>query len=232
MTNLFRFSRFLDAIPKILSYMGTTFHIVIVAVVLGSLLGLLVAVLRINRIPVIHQLLSVYISFMRGTPMLVQLMVVYFGLPVLIKALTGIDINSWTKIIFVDITFVINEGAFLGEIFRGAIQAVPYEQTEAGYSVGLNRVQTFLRIVLPQSVKIALPAYGVDIIGVFHNTSIAFLIGVIDIVGRAKSIGVATGHALEAYLFVAIIYIVVSILLRLLFHKINETYSFDWKGGR
>lgn len=232
MTNLFSASRFLAAIPKILPYMGVTFHIVIVAVVLGSLLGLLVAVLRIKRIPVIQQILSVYISFMRGTPMLVQLMIVYFGLPLFIKGLTGIDINLWTKVIFVDITFVINEGAFLGEIFRGAIQAVPYEQTEAGYSVGLGRVQTFVQVVLPQSVKIALPAYGVDIIGIFHNTSIAFLIGVIDIVGRAKSIGIATGHALEAYIFVAIIYIAVSILLRVLFYKINETYSFDLKGGK
>jgi L-cystine transport system permease protein len=221
-TSLFEFERFVSAIQQVTPYLGITVQIIVVAVVLGSLLGLVVALLRMNKIPVVHQILSVYISFMRGTPMVIQMMLIYYGLPLFLKGVFGIDINSWGKLRFVEITFVINEGAFLGEIFRSAIEAVPYQQTEAGYSVGLNRMQTFVRIVLPQAVRIALPAYGVDVIGVFHNTSIAFMIGVVDIIGRAQSIKASTGHGLEAYLYIACIYVVVSILLKYLFNKIDK----------
>jgi L-cystine transport system permease protein len=221
-TSLFEFSRFLSAIKQITPYLSITFQIVFTAIVFGSLLGLLVALLRINKIPVIHQILSVYISFMRGTPMVIQMMLIYYGLPLFLQGVFGININDWEKLLFVKITFVVNEGAFLGEIFRSAIESVPYQQTEAGYSVGLNRIQTFTRIVLPQSIRIALPAYGADIIGVFHNTSIAFMIGVVDIVGRAQSIKSSTGHGLEAYLYIACIYVIVSILLKYLFNKIDS----------
>lgn len=226
MDNLFDISRLFTAIPQILPCLSITFQIVIVGVVFGSLLGLIIASLRINKIPVVDQFLSLYLSFMRGTPMLVQMMVIYYGLPLLIESLTGININIWDKLVFVEITFVINEGAFLGELFRGAIESVPYNQTEAGYSVGLNSFQTFTRIVLPQAVKTALPGYGIDIIGVFHNTQIAFLLGAVDILGRARTIGNATGHAVEAYLFVAILYIVISIILRVLFNRVDKKFSF------
>lgn len=222
MNSLFEWGRFLSAVKQITPYLGITAQIVITAIVFGSLLGFIVALLRINKIPVIHQLLNIYISFMRGTPMVIQMMLIYYGLPLFLKGNFGIDINSWEKLLFVKITFVVNEGAFLGEIFRSAIEAVPYQQTEAGYSVGLNRMQTFMRIVLPQTIRIALPAYGADIISIFHNTSIAFMIGVIDIVGRAQSIKSSTGHGLEAYLYLACVYIVISILLKYAFSRIDK----------
>lgn len=226
MIQLFEFERFFSAVKQITPYFGITIHIVITAVIFGSLLGLFVATLRINKIPVIHQILSVYISFMRGTPMIIQMMLIYYGLPLLLEGMFGIDINSWEKLVFVEITFVINEGAFLGEIFRSAILAVPYEQTEAGYSVGLNRFQTFTRIVLPQAARIALPPYGVDIIGVFKNTSIAFMIGVVDIVGRAQSIKSSTGHGLEAYLFIAIVYVMISMVLKYAFNQLDRKLAY------
>lgn len=224
-TNFFEFSRLLDGAKSITPYLGVTFQIVLVALVCGSLLGLVVAAIRIRRIPVLHQILGVYISYMRGTPMIVQLMLLYYGFPVLLDNLVGININGWDKLVFVELTFILNEGAFLGEIFRSSIQAVPVDQSEAGYSVGLNRFQTFYRIVLPQAAKIALPAYGVDVIGVFHNTSIAFTLGVLDIVGRAQTIG-AGGHQLEPYLYVAFVYIIISIILQLLFHVWNKKMNF------
>jgi L-cystine transport system permease protein len=222
MNNLFEWDRFFSAVTQITPYLGITAQIVVTAVVFGSLLGFIVALLRINKIPVVQQLLDIYISFMRGTPMVIQMMLIYYALPLFLQGVFGININSWEKLSFVKITFVVNEGAFLGEIFKSAIEAVPYQQTEAGYSVGLNRIQTFVRIVLPQSIRIALPAYGVDIIGVFHNTSIAFMIGVIDIVGRAQSIKSSTGHGLEAYIYLAGIYVIISILLKYAFNKADK----------
>ncbi|MBR1742779.1 MAG: amino acid ABC transporter permease [Lachnospiraceae bacterium] len=229
MEHIFSFERLWKVIPQLTPYIGISIRIVLYGLVLGSLLGMVVAVIRIKRIPVIHQILSVYISFMRGTSMLVQMMLIYYGLPMLLLAV-GIDINSWDKMTFVYMTFILNEGAFLGELFRAAIESVPAEQTEAGYSVGLTGAQTFLRIVLPQAVKTAIPGYGVDVIGMFQNTSIAFTLGVVDLIGRAKTIGTAMGHELEAYVYVAFLYIVVSILFRILFHWIDKRYSFGREG--
>jgi L-cystine transport system permease protein len=225
MTNFFEFSRLLDGAKSITPYLGVTFQIVLVALLCGSLLGLVVAAIRMQRIPLVHQIVGIYISYMRGTPMIVQLMLLYYGFPALLKNLLGIDINGWDKLIFVELAFILNEGAFLGEIFRSSIEAVPSHQSEAGYSVGLSRLQTFYRIVLPQAAKIALPAYGVDVIGVFHNTSIAFTLGVLDMVGRAQTLG-ANGHQLEPYLYVAFVYVIISILLQLLFHVWSKKMDF------
>jgi L-cystine transport system permease protein len=227
--DLFSFERLITVFPKIFPYLLVTFQIVVIGGVLGSVLGLLVAFARINKTPVVYQVLSVYISFMRGTPMLVQMMLLYYGLPLLLKATIGVDINVWEKLTFVELTFVINEAAFLGEMFRGAIEAVPYEQTEAAYSVGLTGVQSFFRIVLPQATKIVLPELGTDIVGMFHNTQIAFLLGAMDMIGRAKTVGFSSGHTLEAYVCVAIIYIVCSLILRLIFKKLDNLFSYGGK---
>lgn len=227
MIDLFAFERLVSAVKQIVPYFGVTLQMVVTVVIFGSMLGLAVAILRINKIPMIDQVLSLYISFMRGTPLAVQMMIVYYGLPMFLKGTFGFDINYWDKLVFVEIAFIINEGAFLGEIFQSAILAVPYQQTEAGYSVGLNRLQTFTRIVLPQAVRIVLPAYGSDIIGIFHNTSIAFMIGVVDIVGRARSIKFASGHGMEAYIFVAIIYIAVSSILKYTFNRLDVRLTFE-----
>ena len=128
--------------------------------------------------------------------------------------LFGINLNRLEPVIFVEIAIILNEGAFLGEIFRGAITSVPAVQSEAGYSIGMTGAQTFFRIVLPQAFKVAIPHYGVDFIGVFQNTSLVFILGVVDILGKAKTLGAATGHSLEGYLSAAIIYVSFSLLLK------------------
>lgn len=128
--------------------------------------------------------------------------------------------------VFAYITFILNQGAFLSAIFYSAVTSIPYGQTEAGLSVGLTGIQTFLRIILPQMVRIALPPFGSDLVGLFQNSSLVFLIGVTDIMGRAKSIGAATKHVLEAYVFVVIIYIGISLTIRLLFYYLNRKLEY------
>lgn len=226
MGDFFSWDRFFENIPKILPYLQVTFKIVFFATVAGILLGTLVAVIRINKIPIINQLLGIYVSFMRGTPMLVQMLVILYGLPIIVHGLFGVNINRLDKIVFVYITFALNQGAFLSEIFRSAILSVPSGQSEAGYSVGLTRLQTFMRIVVPQSIRVAIPSFGTDFIGLFQGTSLAFLIGVVDIMGRAKTIGTATKHVLEAYIFVMIIFITISLLLRGLFYLLDKKLSY------
>ena len=155
-----------------------------------------------------------------------QMMISYYGLPLLADALFGMNIRRWDTLIFVNIAFILNEGAFLGEIFRSAILSIPAVQSEAGYSIGMTRFQTFTRIVLPQTIKVIIPAYGADLIGVFHNTSLVFMIGVVDIMGRAKTLGTATGHSLEGYVFVALIYIVISLMLKGIFYLVDRKMQY------
>lgn len=228
MGDYFSIERFWSSIPKILPQLSVTFAIVIVSMVIGTLLALIVAALEIKKIPVLQQILKVYVSYMRGTPLLVQMMVVYYGLPLIMQTIFGIDVNSWSPIIFVDIAFILNEGAFLGEIFRGAILSIPIEQTEAAYSIGMTGMQTFARIILPQIIRIIIPAYGVDLIGVFHNTSLVFTIGgILDIMGKAKILGTATGHTLEGYVVVALVYVVISLILKIFFYLIDKKLEFE-----
>ena len=218
MGNYFSTERFIYVFPKIISNISVNFHIVFWSMLLGTILAVFVAVLRLKRIPVIGQILGVYISFMRGTPLLVQMMIAFYGIPIVFGSLFmnafGINLNRIEPVIFVEIAIILNEGAFLGEIFRGAITSVPYIQTEAGFSIGMTGAQTFTRIVLPQAFKVAIPHYGVDLVGVFQNTSLVFTLGVVDILGKAKTLGAATGHTLEGYVAATVIYITFSLLLK------------------
>ncbi len=218
MGNYFSIERFLNVFPKIISNLSVNFHIVFWSMLLGTILAVFVAVLRLKKIPVISQIISVYISFMRGTPLLVQMMIAFYGIPLLLGTvfmnIFGINLNRIEPAIFVEIAIILNEGAFLGEIFRGAITSVPVVQAEAGYSIGMTGAQTFRRIVLPQAFKVALPHYGADFVGVFQNTSLVFTLGVVDVLGKAKTLGAATGHALEGYIAATIIYVSFSLLLK------------------
>lgn len=227
MGKLFAWDRFYENIPKILPYLSVTFSIVVYATVFGVLLGMVIVLVQIKKVPGLSQLVKVYVSFMRGTPMLVQLMLVYYGIPALLDPVLGTKINrEWGAVNFAYVTFILNQGAFLSAIFYSAITSIPYGQTEAGLSAGLTEFQTFYRIVLPQMVKTALPPFGSDLVGLFQNSSLVFLIGVTDIMGRAKTIGTATKHVLEAYVFVVIIYIVISLSVRLVFFRLNNKMNY------
>ena len=231
MDKLFGWERFFENIPKILPYLSVTFRIVVYATGFGVLLAAFIVLAELKKIPVINPFFKVYVSFMRGTPMLVQLMIIYYGIPALIDPVLGTNINrGFSAVTFSYITFILNQGAFLSAIFYGAITSIPYGQTEAGFSVGLTELQTFRRILLPQMVRIAIPPFGSDLVGLFQNSSLVFLIGVTDIMGRAKSIGAATKHVLEAYVFVVIIYIIISLTIRLLFYYLNTKLEYGREG--
>ncbi|MDR1135856.1 MAG: amino acid ABC transporter permease [Clostridiales Family XIII bacterium] len=222
MGEFFSLERTIDAFPKLLQSLNVTFEIVIVATCLGLIFGFGLAMIRLFRLPVLYQIASVYISFMRGTPIIIQLYVVYYGLPMLSMNLFGLNINSWDKLFFIITAFVLNEIAFIGEIIRGAILAVPVSQTEAGYSVGLTGLQTFVHIILPQAVRAGLPNFTVDLVSLFQGTSLAFLLGAVDIIGRARMIGTNTAHIFDPYVAAAVIFIIISVLLEFAFGKIQK----------
>ena len=226
MSKYFDWNRFVKVIPQILPYFQITLKMVVVVVVIATLLAIFLAVLRINKIPVIHQILGFYISYMRDTPLLCQLFVIYYGLPVLIRMWFGININRWNAIYFAEIALILNEAAFMGETFRGAIESVPKVQREAGFSIGLSRGRVFTRIVLPQAIRVIIPSYGNSVAGMFQATSLCYQIGVLDLMGRASSLGSATSHLFEPYFVVAIIYIIVSLIIKLIFDLIEKKMNY------
>lgn len=224
LSGIFQFRYMTEYFSVILSRLPITLLIVIVSVGGGSVLGFLLAVVRVLRIPVLRQMSVLYISFIRGTPVIVQLFVVYYGLPMLLLTL-GIDINRWSKIFFVLVTYLLNDAAFMSEIIRSAIESVPKGQMEAAYSVGLTTSRAYWRILLPQAFGNGFPAFGVRVIGSFQSTAMAFTLGIIDMMGQVKAIGTRTNRVLEGYLDVAIIFIIISFLLEKTFMQLNLKIS-------
>lgn len=224
LSGIFQFQYMIDYFPDILSRFPITLLIVLVSVGGGMVLGLFLAVGRVFRVPVLNHFAIGYISFIRGTPVIVQLFVVYYGLPMLLLPL-GIDINRFSRLFFVLVTYLLNDAAFLSEIIRSAILSVPKGQLEASYSIGLSTAQAYRRILLPQAFATAFPAFGVRVIGSFQSTAMAFTLGIIDMMGQVRAIGTRTNRVLEGYLDAAIIFIVVSFLLERLFTQLNRRIS-------
>lgn len=220
LSSIFQFSSMIEYFPKILSRFPLTLLIVAVSVAGGLILGFLLACVRLFRLPVLRRLAAVYVSFIRGTPILVQLFVIYYGLPLMLLPL-GLDINHWSKLFFVLVTYVLNDAAFMSEIIRSAIESVPGGQLEAAHSVGLTTAQAYRRIIIPQAFCTATPAFGVRVIGSFQATAMAFTLGIIDMMGQVRAIGTRTHRVLEGYVDVALIFIVVSFLLERLFAYLN-----------
>jgi len=223
-TNIFDVESVFIYLPRLLSKLPVTLAIVVMATLVGILVGMILAYFRINRTPILNEATILYTSFVRGTPIIVQMFLVYYGLPILI-GLFGININRWDKLFFVIVTYALNTAAFHAEIFRAAIVSVPIGQTEAAYSVGLSRLQTFRRIVAPQAVLIAIPNVGTAIATLLHDTSLAFTIGIIDVMGEVKAIGGNTNRMLEGYVGAAIIFLVLATILEKSFGKIERNFA-------
>ncbi|MDQ0246678.1 L-cystine transport system permease protein [Bacillus fengqiuensis] len=205
-----------EFIPTLLSYLHITLFILITSIILGIFVGFVIALPRIYKIPVINQAAAVYVSFMRGTPILIQLFLIFYGLPAVL-ALVHIDISKVDPLVFVIITYSLSSGASFSEIIRAGVNNVDRGQAEAAYMIGMNEKQAFLRIVLPQAFITSFPNFGNMVIGFLKDTSLAFTIGVMDMQGRGETLISATAHALEVYITLSIIYYVTAILFEKLF---------------
>lgn len=221
MGNLFDVKLVFEYLPTILSKFHITLLIVIIALIVGIGLGLLIAIIRLQQVPILSRLATIYVSFIRGTPIIIQLFIVYYGAPEILR-LVNVDANQWDKIYFVLIAYGFNNAAFMSEIIRSAILSVPCGQEEAAYSIGLTKWQTLRRVILPQAYFIAFPVFGTRVVNLFESTSLAFTIGIIDMVGQAEAIGTRTYRILEGYVVLAIIFVVISIVLEKVFSLMEK----------
>lgn len=182
-----------------------TIPLTILSFICGLILAVLTALVQIAQVPVLKRLARFYIWIIRGTPLLVQLYVIFYGLPKL-----GITIDAFPAAVLV---FSINTGAYAAETIRASIEAVPQGQIEAGYVVGMNFAQIMWRIVLPQAFRIAFPPLSNTLIGLVKDTSLAANITVLEMFMAAQQIAARTYEPFVLYLEVGLIYLIFSTVL-------------------
>jgi len=203
----FDFGFMLEVFPVIIKYVPLTLLIAVVAMILAVIIGLLLVIIKNSNIPILTQLATLYISFFRAITMLVQLFLIYYGLPQLFPSIT--IMGAVTAAI---LAFGLKTAAYLAEIFRAALTSVDKGQLEACLSVGMTRVQGYREIVLPQATRNAMPATGNIFIGLIKETSLAFTLGVAELFAQGKMIAAASLNYLETYLALAIVYWIIVII--------------------
>ena len=202
---------------------GMLFSILIfsVTLILSLPLGLLVAFARMSKIEAIRIPASIYISIMRGTPLMLQLMVVYFG-PYYIF---GIKVVDNYRIIAALIGFVINYAAYFAEIYRGGIQSISRGQYEAAKLLGYSKTQTFMVIILPQVVKRILPSITNEVITLIKDTSLAFTISVLEMFSRAKALA-SSSTSMIPFVVAACIYYVFNFIVEFIMNGIEKRLEY------
>jgi L-cystine transport system permease protein len=211
MVKLFDVQFFLSTFPELASVIPVTLKITLVAMLASLVVGLAVALARIYRVPGLRQLAAVYVSFARGTPMLVQIYLSYYGIPLVAEFLRakygwGLDVSRVPAIVFIYFAFTFNVAAYLSETIRAAILAIDKGQMEAALSVGMSSLKGMQRIVLPQALAVALPSFGNTVIALVKDTSLAFMISVVEMMGEAKILGARGLRFFEVYVAVALVY--------------------------
>ena len=200
---------------------GVTLQIFFLTLV-GSLpLGVVVALARMSRVKPIAWIMKFYISVMRGTPLMLQMFFIYFA-PYYIF---GIPLSMESKFSATIVAFIINYAAYFAEIYRSGIQSIPRGQYEAAEVLGYSRLQTFMKIVLPQVIKRILPAMGNEIITLVKDTSLAFAIGVSEMFSTAKAL-VASQVSMLPFVFAAVFYWVFNFVVEVVLGRVEKKMGY------
>lgn len=195
------------------SGLGYTLLITLVAVILGFVIGVLMALMRLSKSKILRAISGTYIDIIRGTPTMVQLLIIYFII------FASVNISAW---IVGAIAFGINSGAYIAEIVRGGILSVNIGQTEAGRSLGMTQKQTMWSIVMPQAMKNILPALGNEFVVLIKETAVVGMISNIDLVGAARKVQGRTYDYLIPLLAIAVIYYVVIKIISTILAKLEK----------
>ena len=225
----FDFFYLLEQIPKLVPYLDVTFLVLILTLFFGTILGFVLAVWKLGKNLILRKLAYAFTTAMRCTPSIVLLFLVYYGLPALASIL-AFDLNDLSKIFFVVTAFSLSFGNVMSEIIRSSYLAVEKGQYEAAVSVGLTRFDAFRRIILPQASVVALPNIINSILTLLKEGSLAYTIGLIDVMGKANLLIAMNyeAHALETLLALSFIYWSISITIE----KANELLEQKLSKGR
>lgn len=200
--------------PMLMEGLGMTVRITVLSLIIALIVGIFVCLMNISSNKVLRGIAKFYIWLIRGTPMLVQAFYFYFALPQLVQSLTGTQfrIDIFTASL---VTLSMNAGAYISEIFRGSIEAVPKGQMEASRSLGLSYAKTMQKIILPQAVRICLPSLVNQFIITLKDSTILYAIGLAEIMNKAKIYVGRTMESFATYTWVAIFFLAIVTVLSL-----------------
>ncbi|WP_027937136.1 amino acid ABC transporter permease [Anaeroarcus burkinensis] len=218
----FDFDLVTRSFPLLLLGAGVTIQITALSVGFGLVIGVFMGMARLSKLWVIRSFAAVYVDFIRGTPLLVQIFLIYFALPIII----GQRIDPFIAAIT---ACSINSGAYVAEIFRGGIQSIDKGQMEAGRSLGMTWWQTMRFIILPQAFKRVIPPLGNEFIAMLKDSSLVSVIGFEELTRRGQLIIARTYGSFEIWLTVAFIYLVMTLSISRLVAYLERRYKIDDK---
>ncbi len=200
--------------PQFLPGVLTTLQLAVLSILLGTVIGLFVAILKLTKNPVLTFLMNIYISVIRGTPLLLQLWFIFYGLPGL-----GIEIDRFPSAV---IGLAFHSGAYIAEIFRGAIESIHYGQREAARSLGMTRRQALTRVVLPQAFRRSIPALGNQFIIAVKDSSLASVITITETMLLARQFVAATFNVFPIFFVAGAYYMAITMGLAAILERVEN----------
>lgn len=224
----FKLSFIWETLPDVLAAVPITLFLTAFPVVLGAVLGFFLALLRIKKPPVIYQLTGLYISFFRSVPLIILLSCSYYGIPKLINFVIHggnrvLGVTSLSPLAVALIVLTLYSSAYITELIRGALSAVDMKQMEAAHSIGMTKKDSYLRIILPQAIIVALPNYFNFALSTLKNTSVVFAISVMDMMAVAKLAAEDGYRFIEAYALVGALYVIIGFITEKIFKNVERT---------
>jgi polar amino acid transport system permease protein len=213
-------SLIMNSLPLLIRGAGVTLEITALAVGLGLVFGLIAALAQLSKFAPLKWLAKIYVDFIRGTPLLVQIFIIYFALP----ALLGQRIDPFVAAVA---ACSINSGAYIAEIFRAGIQSIEIGQLRAGLSLGMNWNQTMRYIILPQAFKRIIPPLGNEFIAMLKDSSLVSVIGFEELTRRGQLIIAKTYGSLEIWISVAIVYLVMTLTISRFVAYLEKRFAAD-----
>ncbi|NLU43874.1 MAG: amino acid ABC transporter permease [Acholeplasmataceae bacterium] len=201
----------LEIFEHLIKYVPITLGLAVGTMIMSCLLALMVTILRYKKVPILGKIGDIYVLLGRALPSMILIYLAFFGIPVLLMAVSGTNksamlLSGIPPIAFAALGLTLHTGAYLAEIFRGALQSVNVGQTEAELSIGMTWNQAFFRIILPQAAVFATPMMANQFLNLLKGTSIAFMISVIELFGAANVLASNNNAYLEVYIVTACLY--------------------------
>ena len=209
----------ISIIPQMLMGTVDTLRLFFITIVLAIPLGILLAFCRVSSFKLLRDVVAAYVYVLRGTPLMLQLLFVYFGLPFI--PVIGIRLDDFPAAV---LAFVLNYGAYFCEIFRAGIQAIPKGQYEAAKTLGMNYVQTMKRIILPQVFKIILPPVSNETITLVKDTSLIYVLAMNDLLRTTRNL-VQRDFNIMPFVVAAVFYLVMTLILTYGFNKLEKHFA-------
>lgn len=231
-SKLFSLRAVLDAFPSVIGKLPVTILLALGGAFFGIIFAMIFALVKINRVRILYPIQAVFVSFLRGTPLLVQLMLTYYGIPLILKAInqsygTAFNINAIPAELFAIVALAFNEAAYASETIRAAILSVDPGEIEAARSLGMTNRQVYRRIIIPNAAVVATPTLINSLIGLTKGTSLAFSASVVEIFAQARIIGGSDLKYFERFITVSIVYWIVNILIEILGRHIERRLDIE-----